>query len=236
MKKWLFVIFILSATILNAKFSEYKSKILSIDGNTATVKSFADVKIGSSGIVVHQYSKNHSTVVAKVIVIDKNSDYIKLRFRKFDDLKQDVLPVPMILPHTGDTVILNYLYNHAFVVAPNYKTYKDITAKHKDISWLHPDLFASELFADNNPSPNRKDFQKFCKEYSFSLLYFAIENNGYFVDCNSFKVLKTEKIISKDGKTTVPFYSRIKDIDTSWLSFGKSKIADYNSYYKMLLR
>jgi hypothetical protein len=236
MKRWLFVIFVLSATILNAKFIEYKSKILSIDGNTATVKSSPEVMIGSSGVVIHSYSKKHSTIVAKVIVTDKNSDYIKLRFRKFDDLKQDVLPVPMILPSTGDTVILNYLYNHAFAITPNYKTYKEITTKHKDISWLHPDLFAGELFTDSNPSPNRKDFQKFCKEYSFSLLYFAIENKGYFVDCNSFKALKTEKITSKKNPVTVPFYSRIKDIDASWLSFGKSKITNYDNYYKMLLR
>jgi len=158
MKKIFFSIFLVSLTLLNAKFLEYKAKILSIDGNIATVKNSPEIKIGSSGVVIHSYSKKHSTIVAKVIVVDKNSDYIKVRFRKFSDLKQDVLPVPMILPTTGDTVILNYLYNHALAITPNYKTYKEVTTKHNDINWLHPDLFAAKLFADSNPSPNRLKF------------------------------------------------------------------------------
>ena len=236
MKKIFFSLFLVSLTLLNAKFLEYRAKILSIDGNIATVKNSPEIKIGSSGVVIHSYSKKHSTIVAKVIVVDKNSDYIKVRFRKFSDLKQDVLPVPMILPTTGDTVILNYLYNHALAITPNYKTYKEVTTKHNDINWLHPDLFSAKLFADSNPSPNKDDFQNMCKDYSFNLLYFAVNQEGYFVDCNSFKVLKQESLNTKENKTVVPFYSRIKDIDASWLSFGKSKITNYNNYYKMLLR
>ena len=236
MKKIIFSLFLASLTLLNAKFLEYKAKILSIDGNIATLKDSPNVNIGSSGVVVHSYSKKHSTIVAKVIVIDKDNDYIRVRFRKFSDLKQDVLPVPMILPTTGDTAILNYLYNNALAITPNYKTYKEVTSKHKDINWLHPDLFAAKLFADSNPSPNREDFQNMCEDYSFALLYFAINQKGYFVDCNSFKVVKQERLNTIENKTTLPFYSRIKDIDTSWLNFGKSKITNYNNYYKMLLR
>ncbi len=236
MKKIFFSLFLVSLTLLNAKFLEYKTKILSINGNVATLKNSPNVQIGSSGVVVHSYSKQHSTIVAKAIVIDKDSNYIKIKFKKFDDLKQDVLPVPMILPTTGDTVILNYLYNHALAITPNYKTYKEVTTKHNDINWLHPDLFAAKLFADNNPSPNKEDFQNMCKDYSFSLLYFAINGHGYFVDCNSFKVIKQENLQTNDSKIIVPFYSRIKDIEASWLSFGKSKITNYANYYQMLLR
>jgi len=236
MKKIFFSLFLVSLTLLNAKFLEYKTKILSIDGNTATVKNSADVQIGSSGIVLHNYSKKHSTIVAKVIAVDKTGDYIKIRFRKFGDLKQDVLPVPKILPSVGDIVILNYLYNQALPITPNYKTYKEVTLKHSDIKWLHPDLFAAKLFADSNPSPNKDDFQNMCKDYSFNLLYFAINQKGYFVDCNSFKVIKQENLDIKDNKIIVPFYSRVKDIDASWLSFGKSKITNYANYYQMLIR
>jgi len=236
MKKLFFMIFFLLASLLDAKIIEYKTKILSIEGNVATAPDANFVPIGSSGIVVHNFGKNHSSIVAKVIVISKKGNYLKIRFKKFDDLKQEVLPIPKILPKVGDTVVLNYLYDHALAITPNYKAYKEITSKYKNISWLHPDLFASELFADSNPSPNKEDFQKFCKEYSFSLLYFAVGDEGYFIDCNSFKVLQKERLEQIDSKKIVPFYSRVKDIDTSWISFGKSKISDYDSYYKMLLR
>lgn len=222
-------------TYANARFVEYKTKIISIDGNYATIKNAQSIKVGSSGVVVHNFGKDHSSIVAKVIVVSKEGDSAKIIFKRFDDLKQDVLPVPKILPGANDTVILNYMYNHAIAITPNYKTYKEVTLKHKDIEWLHPDLFAAKLFSESNPSPSRKDFGDICKDYSFSLLYFAVNNRGYFVDCNSFKVLKEESLDTGDKKM-LPFYSRIKGIDTSWLSFGKSKISNYNNYYKMLLR
>ena len=231
-------IFLLFATInlnANSLFKEHKAKIISIDNNTAIVKSFPDVKIGSSGVVVHRFDKKHSTIVAKIIVIDKNANSIKVRFVPFKDLKQDVLPVPKILPQVGDTAILNYLYNYALPIAPNYQVYKNITKKHQDIKWFHPDLFAAKLFVDGNPAPTKKDFQRMCKDYNFSLLYFAINNRGYFVDCNSFKVLKQDQIATS-GKTQFPFFTRIKDIKNSWFSFGHSKITNYDSYYQSLIR
>ncbi len=235
--KFLLSIFLIAGVTLSASslFKEHETKIISIKSNTALVKNFPDVKIGSSGVVVHRFTKNHSSIVAKIIVIKKIGKNLELKFIPFNDLKQDVLPVPKILPQEGDTVILNYMYNHALIIAPNYQTYRYIENKHFDINWLHPDLFAAKLFADNNPAPNRQTFQKMCKDYSFSLLYFAIKNSGYFVDCNSFKVLEKEPI-KNEGNIMLPFYSRIKDIKASWLSFGKSKIEKYNTYYKNLLR
>ncbi len=235
--KLLFFILFITGSFLDASslFKEHKTKIISINENTAIVKNFPDVKIGSSGIVVHRYSKNHSTIVAKIIVIAKNSDTMKILFKSFKDLKQPVLPLPKILPQAGDTVILNFLYNKALMIAPNYQTYKNIENRHTDITWLNPDLFAAKLFADNDPNPHRSTFKNMCKNYSFSLLYFAINKSGYFVDCNSFKILSKEHI-KNSGKIMLPFYSRIKNIQASWLSFGKSKIKNYNEFYTNLLR
>jgi hypothetical protein len=242
MKKKQFLKFLLSMLLVagatlsaNSFFKEHKTKIISISGNTALVKNFSDVNIGSSGVIVHRFNKNHSSIVAKIIVVQKIGKTMKVRFLPFNDLKQAVLPVPKILPQDGDIAILNYMYNHSLIIAPNYQTYKNIENIHSDIRWLHPDLFAAKLFADNNPSPGKQAFQKMCKEYSFSLLYFAIGNSGYFVDCNSFKILSKEPI-KNSGEVMLPFYSRVKDIKASWLSFGKSKIDNYNTYYKSLLR
>ncbi len=236
LKFLLFMLLAISTTLnANTLFKMHKTKIISVSGNTALVKSFSDVKIGSSGVVVHYFNKNHSSIVAKIIVVKKLEKTIKIRFVPFNDLKQPVLPIPKILPQEGDVVILNYMYNHALAITPNYQTYKNIENKYSDINWLHSDLFAAKLFADSNPTPNKQAFQKMCKDYSFSLLYFAIGNNGYFVDCNSFKTLYKESI-ENSGKTMLPFYSRVKNIKASWLSFGKSKIDNYNKYYKNLLR
>ncbi len=235
--QYLSILLIFMSLNLNANslFKEHKTKIISIDNNIATIKNFSDVKIGSSGVVIHNFDKKHSTIVAKAIVIDKNSDTATIRFVPFRDLKQDVLPVPKILPQIGDTAILNYLYNYALPITPNYQTYKIINKKHKNIKWLHPDLFAAKLFIDGNPAPTKKDFKKMCKDYNFSLLYFAINDKGNFVDCNSFKIIKQEQI-NTSGKIQFPFFTRIKDIKESWFSFGNSKITNYNDYYQSLIR
>ncbi len=219
----------------NSLFKEHKAKIISINTNTAIVKSFPDVQIGSSGVVVHNFDKNHSSIVAKIIVINKNNTTITVKFVPFKDLEQSVLPVPKILPQVGDEVILNYLYNYALPITPNYQTYKKVINTHQDIQWLHPDLFAAKLFTENNPTPTKQDFQKMCKNYNFSLLYFAIDNTGYFVDCNSFKVIGEEAMPTK-GKAMIPFFTRIKNIKTSWYSFNKSTISNYDTYYKNLIR
>ncbi len=235
--RYIVIFFLIPTIYLNAEitFKEHKTKIISIDNNTAIVKNFPDVFVGSSGVVVHYFNKEHSTIVAKVIVVSKKANVLKLKFVKFDDLKQEVLPTPKIVPQSGDTVILNFLYNHALAITPNYQTYSKVINKYNNIQWLQPDLFAARLFAEKNPSPDKTTFQKMCKAYSFDLLYFAIKNNGYFVDCNSFKVLKTVKMKS-EGKEMTPFYSRIKNIDASWFNFGNSKITNYDLYYKNLLR
>ncbi len=240
MKRFLTLFFLtISALLLdlnaNQLFKEHKTKILSINGNEATVKSFKDVRIGSSGIALHHFDDKHSTIVAKVIVVSKNDKTTTLRFVPFKDLKQSVLPIPKILPKVGDEVILNYLYNYALPIAPNYNAYKQIINNHKDIKWLHPDLFAAILYTNGTPAPTKKDFQKMCSDYNFELLYFAIDHIGYFTDCNSFKVIG-EDFVDTGSKKMLPFFTRIKDIEASWYSFNKDSITDYDAYYKKLLR
>lgn len=223
---------------LNASetFKEYTTTIISTSGDTATVKNSKDVTIGASGVVIHNFDKAHSSIVARAIVIAKDSETLKIRFERFDDLVQKALPVPAILPKTGDKVILNHLYDRAIAIAPNYQTYKEITGKHKEIQWVHPDIFASQLFIENIPDPGREEFGKICKKNEASLIYFAIGSNGYFTDCNSFEVVATESISTSIKKVKLPFYTRIKKIESPLFGvLGKSEIENYNNYYNKLI-
>ncbi|WP_281951433.1 plasminogen-binding N-terminal domain-containing protein [Nitrosophilus kaiyonis] len=199
--------------------------------NGATIKNL-DAPIGSSGVVVHYFDKIHSTIVARAELIEND----KIAYRVFDALKQKALPTPKILPKNGDKVILNYLYDRALIIAPNFKTYENIKNSHPDIEWLHPDLFAAQLSISKNPAPNREDFKNFCNKYSVGLIYFAIKNRGYYVDCYSFKKVGYENISAQKGEIKLPFYSRIKEIQSSWFNFyGASEVRDYTNYYTNLL-
>lgn len=227
------VIIFLAATIFLFAdiLANIESEILTIDQNRATIKS-VDAPIGSSGIVVHKFDENHSTIVAKVELIDSNM----VKFSIYEALKQESLPTPNILPKIGDKVILNYLYDRGLIIAPNFKMYDIIKKTYPNIEWLHPDLFVAQLSKDQNPVPKRKDFSKFCNKYAVGLVYIATNNRGFFVDCQSFKVIKDEKIKNLDNKIKLPFYSRIDEIKSSWLEFYKdSKIKNYDEYYKNLM-
>jgi hypothetical protein len=230
-------IFLISWQSANAKsiFDKYSTKILKINGRNAIVKSSQNIVLGSSGIVTHTFKNGISTIVAaaKVVKIDNNKATI--RFEVFKQSAQNAFPKPGILPTVGDKVTLNYLYNRALIVAPNYNVYKEVTKHFKEIDWIHPDIVAAYLAKIYRPNPDRKIFEKVCKVNSAGIIFFALSNNGYFVDCNSFEVLK--KVKTGYIKTAqVPFYSRIENIETSWLKWDGSNITDYNSYYMNLIK
>ncbi len=224
------------ACLLNAGglFNEYKTNIISINGNQAVIENSKDIVVGSSGIVVHKFDDKTSSIIAAVDVINKTGDKATLRLRTYSMLKQTALPIPGIAPKVGDKVILNYLYNRALIVAPNYKIYDEVTKHFKNITWIHPDIMGAYLAMHFRPNPDKKVFQKICKENVASLIFFALSNEAVFVDCNNFKIVK--KLKGSQIKTAeLPFYTRIKGIETSWLNFSSSKMDSYSNYYKRLI-
>ncbi len=226
---------IISALNANGLFSEFKTKIISINGNTAVVKNSNDIAIGSTGIVIHKFGDSTSSIVARVDVINKSGDKATLRFHVYKALKQSALPKPGIRPKVGDQVILNYLYDRALIVAPNYKVYNDVITHFKNITWVNPDIMAAYLAQEYRPNPDKTIFQKMCMQNSASLIFFALNNGGYFVDCNNFKVVKEVK--SGSIKTAqLPFYTRVRGIDSSWLNFSSKEMGSYSNYYRALIK
>jgi hypothetical protein len=238
LRRLLALIFIICASqILNAKptFTEYTTKLLSVEGRFATVKDSPDIYIGSSGIVTHAFDATTQTIVARVEVVEKKDGIAKLKFNVYKDLSQQAFPLPGILPQKGDKVILNYLYNRSLIVAPNFKVFKEITKHFKDIQWVHPDLMGAYLAKEYKPNPNREDFQKMCALNATSLIFFALDYHGYFVDCHDFKIIKKFKS-ARIKHVQLPFFTRVPDIESSWFNWGSGTIRDYTGHYENLLR
>ncbi|NPA81014.1 MAG: hypothetical protein GXO31_00195 [Epsilonproteobacteria bacterium] len=231
----LIFLFFSEAVFAGGVFKTIESKIIEADDKGAVLEDSPYVPIGSSGVVIRKFDDKHSTIIAGAVVEKKEGDKMRIKFIMFDMLEQSALPPLKIMPKKGDTVILNYLYNRAFVIAPNEDTYLEILSDFPQIDWIHPDILAAFLSKEYNPTPKKEDFQKVCKQNTSMLLFFAIEDKGYFVDCNSFKILKEENIQAKEANATLPFYSRIKDIESSIFNFGPDSIKNYDKYYKKLL-
>ena len=230
-------IFLVSYQTASAKsiFDEYSTKILQINGRNAIIKNSDNIVLGSTGIVTHTFENGVSTIVAAAKVIKTDNDKATIRFEVFKQSAQAAFPKPGILPEIGDKVTLNYLYNRALIVAPNYKVYKEVTEHFKQIDWVHPDIVAAYLAKIFRPNPNKEIFEKICRVNSAGIIFFALNNYGYFVDCNNFKVLKKVKT-GHIKNIQVPFYSRVQGVETSWTKWGSSDIADYNTYYMNLIR
>lgn len=224
------VCLMLSTQVINAKslFSEYKTPLLSVEGRYATIKDSDEISLGSSGIIMHSFDESTSTIIARVDVVEKKGGIAKLRFDVYKMSAQSAFPIPGVLPQVGDIATLNYLYNRALIVAPNQSIYKEVTEHFKDIQWVHPDITAAYLAKNFIPTPDRETFQEICKANSASLIFFALDYNGYFVDCHSFQAIKQYKG-AKISQFQLPFYTRVKDIEGSWFNWKNGSWFNWDS-------
>ncbi len=238
MKK-LFWLASLASTLLFAGFdpSVYQTTLQDVTPKGATVPD-RDISVGSSGIVLHAFDDRHRTIIATAVVTSKKDGKLTLRFHKFDRLHQSALPEYKIAPQKGDIVILNYLYNRVLPIVPDAGHYQSFVTSHRSFEILHPDLFASALYFDHQPQPTRENFRESCVQNDLGLLYFAVGNEGHFVDCNSFKIVASEPLESPvdTQKAQKPFYSRVPEIKNRLGGImGGESIGDYNLYYKTFL-
>lgn len=215
-------------------FQEYKTKILDVSDKTATITDSPEFVVGSSGIVVHKFDDKTSSIITRVDVISKNGNTATLRFEKFKMLSQGAFPETSIKPVVGDDVTINYLYERALIVAPNQSVYNEVTKTYNTVTWVHPDILAAYLTKLYRPNPDKEIFQQACYQNTASIIFFGIKDTGYFVDCHNFNTIKTIKITDKD-EIQLPFYSRVKNIDTSWFNWDSENIVDYNNYYAYIL-
>jgi hypothetical protein len=228
----------LSSAIAQSSFQTHKATIEDISNNDIYIQNSDAFTVGSSGIITHLFDETHKTIIAIAEVVSKDGNSAKLRYTTFDTLHQNALPTYKITPKKGDEVVLNFLYNRAIAITPNDQYLKYIQNQNRDIEWIHPDIFASKLYIDYSPRPTKDDFRDQCKKSDLGLIFFGIEQKGYFVDCHSFKVVKDINMpkIANQEEPKVPFYSRFKEISGRVFGLvGGDSITDYNKYYKKLL-
>ncbi len=233
-KKIIFFLFVIVDMLFSFSLEPYQTKITSLVGNEAVVPNSPTVVVGSSGIVIHNFDEEHRTIIAKAVVTKKDGSNMYLKLYFYKDLNMDALPSYKIVPKVGDTVIFNYLYKRVLPIVPNENAFKKFKTMFPNIDIVHPDLFAYELAKEGDAAPKLSDFRSECNADDFGLLFFALKDNGYFVDCTSFKVIaKTPFVV--EGKKQTPFYTRIKNIKSRFFGFGSDEIKNFDSYYMKLL-
>lgn len=214
---------------------EYKAPLISVDEGVGTIIDSPGIVVGSSGVVMHRFDNIQSSIIARAVVTQKGGGFAKVRFEVFDALEQKALPLPGILPKSGDELVLNYLYDRSLIVAPNKEIYSEVVGAFKGVTFIHPDIVGSYLSYEYKPNPSRDDFRKMCNQSAAGLIFIAMNNEAVFADCQSFEPLKR----FQSGAVKyyqLPFYTRVKDIDTVFWKWGSEQISDFDRHYKALLK
>ena len=216
-------------------FEEFETKISEVKGNTIYFDMLPNIRLGASGVVVKVINEDSSFIISNFIITKITKDKVIAKISEFKALKHTSFPSLDIKPQVGDKLVVNYLYHRILPIVPNSKVLQDIKEKFADVTFVHPDILSAELVKSSDESPAYENFERTCRNVVSNLLFFAIKDIGYFVDCKSFKIL--DQIDIKDYKEIkLPYYTRIKDLDSGLLGFGNDKIENYSAYYNSLLK
>jgi len=81
------------------------------------------------------------------------------------------------------------------------------------------------------------DFKNFCNKFALAKLYIVQKTQTDIVDCYSFKRVGSLAVGAQKGKVKLPFYNRLRKIQTSLFDFfGGSGMQNYFDYYMKMER
>jgi hypothetical protein len=233
MKK-IFLIFIV-ALQLNAGI--LKLPILSVDEDASSVTvQAAKVDVGVSGFILHTVAPGHNSILKSVVVTsyDGASKKATLKMKDFDALKNNALPKGEWKVKAGDTAVLAFGYERAFLVAPSEEIFYKLS-KSVNVQWIHPDIFATILSFRGHPAPQKEDFDAFTTSAAVGVIFIYLDDKVYTIDAKSFGILSiTETPLIQDNEV-LPFYTRVENIDAAWWGAGSSPLEEYAPHYYELL-
>ena len=215
-------------------------KLGKIEDNKSVIP-MGNLIIGQTGIVIHIFDNDKRLIVSNAKVISSDSNSSVVEFFAFNDLKQDAVPTSNRVPVTNDILILNYMYNSSLLITPTLDAFQSVRDNFKLNNFVHSDIFAAKLKVDHNPYPTKEDIQKFAIEQNLGTIFMVIENKVFVIDAKTFTILASYAINYENATATMPFYTRVEEIEESIFNlsyfdfFSGNKNLSYNDYYKRIL-
>ncbi|RXJ97607.1 hypothetical protein CRU98_13080 [Arcobacter sp. CECT 8986] len=196
-------------------FSTIKTQLTNVTKDSAII-NIGNLRVGQSGIVMKTYDDGQKIIIANAYVEATNETASKVKFLRFEGLKQNALPNSKSIVQENDTLILNYMYDKSLIIAPSQDAFLVTRAKFRNNSFLHSDIFAAKLKADREPLPSRTTIQKFAKDQNLGTIFIVISNKVYIVDSKTFAILDRFSLAYNYLDTDrMPFYTRITGIEES---------------------
>ncbi|MCK5293624.1 MAG: plasminogen-binding N-terminal domain-containing protein [Arcobacteraceae bacterium] len=217
------------------QFTQQNTTISNVTKDSATIQ-IGSLEVGQSGIVVHNFKNDKSTILTNAIVTSSAQTSSIITFEDSKILEQSAIPTTSLKPSNGDVFILNHLYNTSLLIVPNQEAKIKIKKKYSNNNFIDIDIFASFLKINDTPIPKKEDITNFSKHNNIGTVYIQAENQLHIVDVLSFKVIKSESLKVDCNKTQSPFFTNVQDIRTPFFSwFAKERIDNYDKYYTNLI-
>lgn len=232
------ILFFLFPFFLHAAELHLPVKSVTDDGKSATVE-VKQIANGVHGFIVRHFNDDHSVIVADAYVSEFNeaTSQATLALSEYDGLKQNSLPRGSWHVQPGDEAILAFGYSRALLLAPSEEIYHIITKNIHGVEWIHPDSFATYLSYHAHPTPVKEDISGYCTLAEIGLLYIYAEDALFTLDCQTMSLIQITPVELQEKETTLPFFSRVKEISTSWWVWGEASrsLESYAPHYLELL-
>jgi len=197
--------------------------------NGEMIKLSTTVPKGVSGIVVHDYGNGLSAITYSAI----SQGGGRATLEPYSILSHDKLPSIKTVAKRGDRVIFGNFYNNVLLIAPNGRSYREITQSVKK-SWIHPDIYAMHLINRNAIYINLDNIKDFAEKNQVGLVLFVGKKFIFVLDPISGVILSKEPLNLKVTGTQSPFYARFEQLDNDM--FSSQDVKKFPEYYKGIER
>lgn len=235
MRKILLVLLIAIPSLFGFDFGQKIAVISNVNDKTCEI--FANnLKVGQSGIIVHNYSAQTSYILAKAVITEVKDNKAIAKIIYEDSLKQDALPTIERKVSGGDLIYLNHLYHNMVIIAPNFEAYDKAKKELWGANLINPDILGAHLKITATPVPKQKDLQDFLLAQHIGIVVFIYKQKAHIVDAQSFKVLETFDVTYETKEQFSPFFTNIEEIKRSLYDFGDKSIKEFDKHYETILK
>ena len=222
MKKFLLLLLTTYSLVANPLPETIKTTIKSIYGDTIQLAN--SVPQGMSGVIVHNYGNGLFAITHSVITTTKG----KATILPYRAIIHENIPTVKTEAKIDDKVILGGFYNNVLLIAPDAKTYTNITKSFKK-TWIHPDAYALDFMREEKSAISLNSLQRFARANQIGLVLIATKTKIVVLDPISKKIIDEKTFNGTAQKAMKPFFSRFEQMDVS--AFGWSDIA-LKDYYQ----
>jgi len=220
MKKIILLVLATYSLMANTLPQRIETTIKSIHGDT--IQLAQNVSAGMSGLIVHDYGNGLSAITHSVISTQNGNAKI-LPYRA---ILHENIPTVKTEAKINDKVILGNFYNNALLIAPDARSYSNIT-KNFNKTWIHPDAYALQFMSEEASEISLSSLKKFATKNQVGLVLIATKTKLLILDPISKKFLGQKQINGTATKAMKPFFSRFEHMDVSTFGFSEITLKDY---------